>query len=274
MKVLILGAKGMLGADLVSAFRGHDVTAWDFDELDITEHEQVRRALDKLRPEVVVNAAALTDVDACQSKPEHANEVNGYAVGAIASVCKSIGAVLIYYSTDYIFDGQRKQGYAEHEVPDPINAYGQSKLLGERLIAHAMTDYYILRSSWLFGKNGKNFIRTMLELSRSQSKVQVVNDQHGKPTYTKDLAAGTLAIVEQKPRFGIYHIVNEDETTWFDFAVEIFDAAGKNVKAEPITSAELDRPAPRPLYSTLVNSRLPRLRSWREALRDYLKEIN
>ncbi|MGA2162738.1 MAG: dTDP-4-dehydrorhamnose reductase [Methanoregula sp.] len=259
-KVLILGAYGMLGYDLQHVFpgavlRGHD--------LDITDAGKVTAALRDIKPALVINAAAYTDVDGCEDHRDVAFGVNGDALLSLARACKDAGACLIHYSTDYVFDGTRTS-YREIDVPHPVNAYGESKLLGEKHIRETMDDYRIIRTSWLFGTHGKNFVETMLRLSREMPEVRVVNDQFGKPTYTADLAQKTAGIAGLDP--GIYHITNEGVCSWFEFARAII----QNVV--PCSTAEYPRRAQRPAYSVLVNTKTTPMRSWNEALTAYLKE--
>ncbi len=271
MKILILGAKGMLGYELVEVFRDFEVFGWDKEEIDITSEIQVNEKIGELKPDIVINAAAYTDVDGCEKNKELAMNVNGYAIGYLASVCKKIGAIFIHYSTDYVFHGGNPDGYKEGDMPrNPLNVYSQSKLLGEKLLKENTEMYYLIRTSWLFGKHGKNFVDTMLKLAQNQDELKVVNDQHGKPTYALDLAKKTREIVESQKPCGIYHLTNEGVTTWYGFAREIFEIKNIKVKTEPCRSIEFPRPAKRPHYSILLNTKLPPSRSWQEALREYL----
>ena len=271
MKILILGAKGMLGHDLQAEFeKDHQVTGWGIDEIDITKEEEVNKKIVQLKPNLVINAAAFTDVDGCEEKKDLCMKVNGQAVGFIAQACKKCNAVLVHYSTDYVFDGQNKEGYKEDAKLDPINLYGQSKALGEEEIQKNTTKYYLLRTSWLYGKHGKNFVDTMLNLAKERDKIKVVNDQFGKPTYTKDLAKRTKEIIEQKRDFGIYHVTNEGITSWYEFTKKIFEIAGINIEVKPQTTEQFPRPAKRPKYSALINTKLPKMRRWEEVLKEYL----
>jgi dTDP-4-dehydrorhamnose reductase len=201
-------------------------------------------------------------VDGCEDEWEMAYNVNGSAPGYVAEACAAVNAKLVHYSTDYVFDGSKKE-YVESDATNPINVYGESKLLGEQNIALAMKDYRIVRTSWLFGRNGKNFVDTMLSLSKQMDKVKVVNDQVGKPTYTVDLAEKTREVLELPP--GIYHITNDGVCSWYEFASAIIP------NTVPCTSAEFPRKAKRPMFSVLVNTKTAPLRHWREALADYLK---
>ena len=261
IKTLILGVGGMLGKDLKGAFP--DAIALSHRELDITDREQVMRAIKELEPQVVINSAAYTNVDGCEDEQELALNINGKGPGYVAEACQAAGAKLIHYSTDYVFDGSKKE-YVESDATNPINAYGKSKLTGEQRIAGAMRDYRIVRTSWLFGRHGKNFVDTMLTLSKQMEKVKVVDDQVGKPTYTVDLAEKTREILGLSP--GIYHITNDGLCSWYEFASAIIP------NAVPCTSEEFPRKARRPRYSVLANTKTTPMRHWREALKDYLSK--
>jgi dTDP-4-dehydrorhamnose reductase len=213
----------------------------------------------------VINAGAYTDVDGCEDKQELAFQVNGHGPGYVAEACNKINATLIHFSTDYVFDGSKNE-YIESDAPGPINVYGHSKLIGEQKIAENLDDYRIIRISWLFGTHGKNFVETMLRLSREMAQVRVVNDQFGKPTYTVDLANKITEIAELDP--GIYHITNDGICSWYEFASAIIN------NTVPCTSDEFPRKARRPKYSVLVNTKTKPMRHWKDALKDYLKERN
>jgi dTDP-4-dehydrorhamnose reductase len=256
--ILVLGANGMLGHAFQSllpnaVFRGR--------ELDITQRDTISSYLDKARPAVVINCAAYTDVEGCEERRDYAMSVNGNAPRYLAEACEQIGAILVHFSTDYVFDGTKKE-YCEDDSPNPINSYGESKLLGERNIMKYMRDYRIIRTSWLFGPHGKNFVDTMIDLSKKMDRVKVVIDQFGKPTYTMDLAGKTPDIIMDNP--GIYHITNEGICSWYQFAQAIIP------NVVPCTTEEFPRRAKRPKYSVLVNTKTNPLRPWRQALADYL----
>jgi len=259
-KTLILGAYGMLGSALQKVFpnaelRGHD--------LDITEGDKVTSLIRELNPGLVINAAAYTDVDGCEDNRDLALAVNGESLVQIAQACNACGSCLIHFSTDYVFDGTKKV-YDENEKPHAINTYGKSKLLGEINIQKNMTNYRIIRTSWLFGKNGRNFVDTMIRLSAEMPWVSVVNDQFGKPTYTVDLARKTKEIAGLDP--GIYHITNEGICSWFEFAQAIIP------NAIPCSTSEFPRKAKRPAYSGLANTKTKPMRHWRNALNNYLEK--
>lgn len=258
--VLILGANGMLGHDLAAAFPGARLCGHK--DLDITNEAAVKAYILALKPDLVINAAAYTNVDGCEDDPETAFAVNGDAPGYIAAACREVGAVLVHYSTDYVFDGTKTE-YVESDEPNPINVYGASKLRGEQKIAQNMDDYRIIRTSWLFGRHGKNFVETIRHLSQTNETVRVVTDQVGKPTYTADLAHKTAEIAECPP--GIYHMTNDGVCSWYEFA----RAFAPNVV--PCSSSEFPRKAKRPAYSVLVNTKTSPMRPWKEALEDYLR---
>ncbi len=260
IKTLILGAGGMLGTDLCRVFP--DAVKLTHDDIDITDKAQVIETINRIGPEVVINAAAYTDVDGCEDEDnrELAFDVNGRAPGYISQACSLVGAKLVHFSTDYVFDGSKKE-YVESDLTGPINVYGESKLLGERNIIESMDDYRIIRTSWLFGHHGRNFVEKMLKLSGEMDAVKVVNDQLGKPTFTADLAYKTVEIIGLEP--GAYHITNEGVCSWYEFASDVID------NVIPCSSDEFARKAKRPEYSVLVNTKTAPMRHWREALAEY-----
>jgi len=259
IKTLIFGAGGMLAMDLCSVFP--DAVALNHSDIDITDRELVLETITTIDPDIVINAAAYTDVDGCEDNKELAFDINGKAPGYIAQGCFLVGAKLVHFSTDYVFAGSKKE-YVESDITDPINVYGESKLLGERNIIENMDEYRIIRTSWLFGHHGRNFVNTMLKLSGEMHTVSVVDDQFGKPTYTADLARKTAAIIGLAP--GVYHITNEGICSWYEFASAVIG------NAVPCSSDEFLRKAKRPEYSVLVNTKTVPMRHWREALVDYM----
>lgn len=276
-KVVLLGANGLLGTYLRSALVDYQLTVLTRSEIDITQSDQVLTVLEILQPDVIINAAAYTQVDRCETERAVAMAVNGVAPGYLAMAAKKLNAILIHYSTDYIFAGDRAAGYPEDwSEQRPVNVYGESKLAGERAITEQYTAIwqkaYIIRTAWLYGASGSNFVDTMLKLAEQRTELQVVNDQHGSPTYAFDLAAQTRMILEQQSPFGIYHCTNSGVCTWFDFAQAIFALAKIAVTVIPCASSQFPRPAPRPAYSILLNTKLPPLRSWSEALDEYLHQ--
>lgn len=278
-KILIIGAQGMLGHDVAEAFSDYEPTCWDKDELDITDKKSVVEKLTELKPTIIINTAAYTDVDGAETEQgkEIALAVNGTAVGYLSEAAQKIGALFVHYSTEYVFNGINKDGYRENDPVSPVNVYGESKALGEKLLQQNTDIFYIIRSSWLYGKapqrgkpRGLNFAQTMLKLAETKKEISVVNNQFGKPTYTLDLALKTRQIIDEKKPYGIYHIANDGVCTWYDFAKKIFEIKGINVMVKPITSEEYPAPTPRPKYSVLLNTELEPLRTWEEALKEYL----
>lgn len=271
--ILVVGSKGMLGQELMgllgSAARGVDVG-----EIDITDLESVQRVLVTLKPAVVVNAAAYTDVDGCETRAELALQVNGEGVAHLAMITKEIGAKLVQVSTDYVFNGGKGSPYLEDDPPAPLSIYGESKLAGE-MNAKYNPDHLIVRTQWLYGHAGKNFVETMLKLAGERSELTVVDDQVGSPTWTYDLALAIQALIDKGCR-GTYHAANAGFVSWNGFAREIFRLAGLDVVVTPMSTAQLGRPAARPLYSTLDCGKLTQdtgfvPEPWQEAIKRYLE---
>lgn len=265
----------MLGHELEKAFGAaeYELTLWDREELDITDQEAVDRQIKELMPDVIINAAAYTAVDKAESESDLVYKINGYAVGNLAQAAKETDALLIHFSTDYVFDGENHQGYKEdHSAKNAATVYGKSKKLAEQLIEDIAPRHLIIRTQWLFGASGKNFIETMLRLAGEGQELKVVNDQFGSPTYAKDLAVRVREMIEENRPSGVYHVTNSGTTDWCDFAIEIFRQAGLSPVVRPVKSEEFAAAAKRPTYSMLVNTKLPPLRSWQEALRAYLAE--
>ncbi len=289
-KILIIGHKGTLGQELIKIFP--DAVAWDrpslklrtasSNEIDITDKKQVGEKITKLNPDIIINAAAYNAVDKCETDDEQfelAKKINGLAVGYLADVCTKINATLIHYSTSYLFDGEKKEGYNEDNEPNPINKYGQSKLLGEQeILKCGNLQYYIIRLSKLFGEKGSsemtkdNFFDIMIKLSEKQNEIKVVDDELSNFTYAPDLAKFTKNLIENKNEFGIYHGVNENPCTWYEGAKVLFDIIGKNVKLIRVNSDEFSRITKIPKYAILNNNKLPKLRNYKEALKEYLNK--
>ena len=274
MKIFLTGAQGQLGKELQKRLRGTDFLPTDMQELDITDSAAVSAMIGKYRPDAVIHGAAWTQVDAAEEKVDLAYKVNVVGTQNIAMACREVGAAMVYISTDYVFDGLLGRAYTETDRTNPLSVYGQTKLAGEVLARQANDRLFVLRTAWLYG-DGPNFVRTMLKLGRERDELQVVDDQHGCPTSTADLAEAALRLLETR-RYGTYHAVNSGVTTWYHFARKIFELAGNTkVKVTPVTTAEFVRPAPRPAYSPL-DTRLLRLvaddpmRSWEEALAEYI----
>jgi dTDP-4-dehydrorhamnose reductase len=275
MKVLITGAAGMLGQDVVRAARAanHEVVALGRDELDVARPRMVHQTIGRERPDAVINCAAWTDVDAAEADESGATDLNGYAAGDVAEAAAAAGASIVHPSTDYVFDGSSGRPYMESDPVNPINAYGRSKLAGERAVAAANPRHFVVRTSWLFGAGGRNFVETMLGLASAGGPVLVVRDQVGCPTYTGHLAEALVRLVDGES-YGLHHIAGQGECSWFEFANEIFGQAGVDTRAMSCTTDEFPRPAARPAYSVLRTERdygfeLP---DWREGLAGYLAE--
>lgn len=271
--ILVVGANGMLGHDLMKVLEG-DVRGLDLPEIDITDLGSVRKALLTLKPRVIINAAAYTDVDGCESNVEQAMAVNGEGVGLLALTAREIKAKLVQLSTDYVFDGGKGAPYNEDDPYGPLSIYGESKLAGE-LNAVLAPEQLIVRTQWLYGIHGKNFVETMLRLAGERSELAVVDDQIGSPTFTLDLAMAIRGLLD-KGCSGTYHAANSGFCSWNEFAKAIFEEEGVKVTVNSMTTAELNRPARRPLYSTLDCGKLERdtgfkPRHWREALKEYLE---
>ncbi len=273
--MLVTGAGGMLGRDAVAAARaaGHEVTPLTRAELDVADAAAVRSAFEGSRPEVVLNCAAYTNVDGAEDDEPDAMRVNGEGAGNVASAAAAIDAEVVYPSTDYVFDGDKREPYLESDPVAPRSAYGRSKLAGERATVAANPHHHVVRTSWLFGLAGKNFVETMLRVGRERADVSVVSDQVGCPTYTAHLAPALVALAGSD-RFGVRHIAARGECSWFDFAEAIFGRAGIACAVNPTTTAEFARAAPRPAYSVLRSERLEatELPHWREGLDAYLTE--
>jgi dTDP-4-dehydrorhamnose reductase len=266
----------MLGKDLVPILSAKgQVCARDIDDFDITDPKRVQQEVEALRPQVLVNAAAYTDVDRCESRKEMAFAVNAEGARSVALACAAIGGRMIHLSTDYVFDGSSRVPYREEDIPNPLNVYGSSKLQGERHIQEILENHLIIRTEWLYGRHGKNFVDTILRLAGQQKELRVVDDQRGSPTFTKDLsfALGRLIGIEAR---GILHVTNSGSCTWYEFTRQILRAKGYNhVQVIPISSGELARPAKRPASSVMDCQRYEKLtgrkmRPWEEALKEYL----
>jgi dTDP-4-dehydrorhamnose reductase len=276
VKLLVTGAGGMLGRDVLAAAEraGHDVTGFGRADLDVTDASAVRSAFDAERPDAVVNCAAWTDVDGAESDEPAATAVNGAAAGHVAGAAAALGAAVVLPSTDYVFDGTKRTPYVESDATAPQSAYGRSKLAGEHATMAANDRHYVVRTSWLFGVAGRNFVDTMLGLGRDRDELKVVHDQVGCPTYTGHLAAALVRLAAGDGEHGVHHVAGAGECSWFEFATEIFRQADIDVRTLPCTTEEFPRPAPRPAYSVLGSERPDaiRLPDWREGLASYLAE--
>ncbi|MDR3642135.1 MAG: dTDP-4-dehydrorhamnose reductase [Candidatus Doudnabacteria bacterium] len=273
--ILILGSQGMLGGELKRTFS--KALGWDRKELDlgqIGDLEQRLAALPQL-PDAVINCAAYNDVDGAEAYPDKAFLINSTAVGKIASACNSLGIPLIHFSSNYVFDGEKGE-YREDDQPNALSTYGKSKYQGEQLLRKNCFKYYLIRTSVLFGQEAesqfakKSFIEIMLELRETTDTIKAVTDEINSLTYVSDLASSVEALITKKYPYGIYHIVNGGQASWYDFAQEIFRLKGKEVKLEAVDSSAFPRKASRPKKAVLLNTKFPELRSWQEALAEFL----
>lgn len=276
MKVLVTGVKGQLGYDVVNELkkRGHVPVGVDVEEMDITDTSKVEEVIEHEMPDAVVHCAAYTAVDAAEDNVDICRKVNGEGTENIAKVCGKFDIKLIYISTDYVFDGEGTHMWQPDDQRNPLNVYGQTKYEGELAVEKYTEKYFIVRIAWVFGVNGKNFIKTMLNLGSTRDELNVVNDQVGSPTYTYDLAKLLVDMVESD-KYGKYHATNEGLCTWCEFAKEIFKQAGMNVKVNPVSSEEFPAKAKRPHNSRMSKDKLEangfeRLPAWEDALGRYL----
>jgi len=294
MKILITGSKGMLGRALCENLVDvYDVVGVDINPgvvkfekyirshevWNITNHEEFLSKIRIKQPDVVIHAAAYTDVDGCESEEgqRQAEKVNVLGTKNVAQACKECNCLLIYVSTDFVFDGEKNSPYIESDPPNPINAYGKSKLEGEKLVQSILEKFIIVRSSWLFGKGGKNFVSSILQKAKRKEEIKVVSDQRGSPTYTLDLASAIAKLIQfSNEAGGIYHITSSGSCSWYEFALAIKELAGLNVNITPVSSKEYPSPTKRPKMSALNNQRYLKLageslRNWKQALKEYLQ---
>jgi dTDP-4-dehydrorhamnose reductase len=275
VKVLITGAGGMLGSDvaIVADRQGHEVVALDRDDLDITDARRVERTITRERPGAVINCAAWTNVDGAETSEAEAEAVNGEGAGFVAEAAAKVDAKAVYLSTDYVFDGSKQGPYTESDEPAPLNAYGRTKLAGEKATARATKRSFVVRTSWLFGPLGGsgNFVETMLRLGESAGPVVVVHDQVGCPTYSGHLAIGLVRLIDGEA-FGIHHMAGKGSCSWYEFALEIFRQSGVVTRVMATTSDTMERPATRPANSVLASGReiAITLPEWERGLADYL----
>lgn len=279
MKVLVTGVKGQLGFDVVNELekRGHEAIGVDIEEMDITIEESVNRVIKAAAPDAVIHCAAYTAVDAAEDNEELCRKVNAIGTGYIAKVCKDLDIKMMYISTDYVFNGQGTRPWEPDDLREPLNVYGQTKYEGELAVEEMLNKFFTVRIAWVFGVNGKNFIKTMLNLGKTRDKLTVVADQIGSPTYTYDLARLLVDMIETD-KYGRYHATNEGLCSWYDFACEIFKQAGMKVSVEPVGSDQFPVKAKRPMNSRMSKDKLEengfvRLPSWQDALARYLAEI-
>jgi len=281
MKVLVTGVYGQLGYDVVKELkkRGHTAIGTDVDSMDITDAAAVRTILTKANPDVVIHCAAYTAVDAAEDNVDLCRRINAEGTSNIARICKALDCKMIYISTDYVFDGEGTHFWQPDDLRSPLNVYGQTKYEGELAVESLLEKYYIVRIAWVFGINGKNFIKTMLNLGKTRDKLTVVCDQIGSPTYTFDLAR-LLVDMAETDKYGRYHATNEGLCSWYEFACEIFKQAGyDHVTVSPVSSDQYPAKAKRPSNSRMSKDKLTangfdRLPTWQDALKRYLKELD
>lgn len=280
MRIALIGADGQLGSDLMEVLREEKLFPLYYPEFDVTKTERMREVLSSLHPEVIINTAAFHRVDECEDFPQKAFEVNTLALREIALLCRDLECVLIHFSTDYVFDGLKRQPYTEEDAPNPLNVYGVSKLAGEYFVRNLAKKYFLIRTCGLYGKAGSrekgiNFVEAMISLEKAGKAIRVVNDQWVTPTSTAELAPRIHELI-QTASYGLYHLTNEGECTWYEFASEIFLLLGKSPTLIPVDSMTYGAKARRPLYSVLENRRarqigLTEFSHWKVALKDYLK---
>jgi dTDP-4-dehydrorhamnose reductase len=282
MKILLFGSNGQLGSDLLKVFQtaGDRVVAVPHSQVDVCNEEQVSAVIAEARPDVVLNTAAFHKVEECEKKPALAFQVNGTAAMNLALACRQSGAVLVHFSTDYVFDGRKNSGYEETDLPAPLNVYGASKVAGEHLIACNTDRYFILRTCGLYGiagssGKGGNFVENMLKKALAGDAIRVVDDQVLTPTYTVDLAEATRKLI-LTGRFGLYHVSSEGQCSWYEFTRYIFDTAGVDANVSPVKSFAFPSPVKRPANSVLSKAKLRTagvsIPSWKDALPRYLQE--
>jgi len=276
MKVLVTGANGQLGQELVQQLTKHDVElfAYTKSELDICNLNAVINVVEEIQPHVIINVAAYTKVDLAETNKELAFQVNAYGQRNLTVAAEKVGAKICYVSTDYVFDGNASEPYEEHALVNPIGVYGKSKYAGEQLTQSLSTKFFIVRTAWVYGEYGPNFVKTMLRLAKERDELGVVSDQIGSPTYTVDLAEFIIELV-QTEKYGVYHCTNGGSCSWYEFAKAIFEESGIEIKVNPLTTDQYPTPAKRPGYSVLSDTALKLndfqpIRHWRDGLKAFL----
>jgi dTDP-4-dehydrorhamnose reductase len=271
MRVLLAGAGGQLGLELAGIIpeRGHEVVALGRQGLDVSDPGAVGDAIDEHEPETVINASAYTNVDGCEEETDLAYSVNALGPRNLAQACERRGCELLHVSTNYVFDGRNGRPYEPFDPPNPISAYGRTKLAGEEYVMRLMNRWYVVRSAGVYGR-GHNFVRTMLRVAEKRDSLKVKDDEFISPTYARDLADGIVGVVEDG-RYGLYHLTNAGSCSWYEFTREIFRLAGVETEVVPIPGSEYPLPAARPANGVLSPLGSPGLRHWREALADYLE---
>ena len=271
MRILLTGANGQLGQELAEILPewGHEVTALLRDELDVADPGAAERAVEAHAPELIVNGAAYTDVDGCETEIRIAYAINALGPRNLAQACERRGCELLHVSTNYVFDGKSERPYEPFDLPNPISAYGRTKLAGEEYVKHLSSRWYLIRTAGVYGE-GHNFVRTMLRVAKERDVLKVKDDEFVSPTYARDLAEGIAEVIDTR-LYGLYHLTNSGSCSWFEFAEEIFSLSGTEVKVVPIPASEYPLPAARPANGVLSALGSPPLRHWREALADYLE---
>jgi dTDP-4-dehydrorhamnose reductase len=278
MRIVIAGGKGLIGKNIIPHLSNfYECIPLGVDEWDVTDEKIGRKVLESFKPDVVINLAALTDVDGCEEMIELAQKVNIKGAECVARLCAEYGIALIYFSTDYVFNGEKKSPYVEEDIPQPLSVYGMTKLEGERRVSSIHPKPLIIRTQWIYGNGGENFITKIIDIATREGVVKVVDDQFGSPTYAKDLAEPIRLLIELR-KAGIYHVVNSGICSWYGLAKEVFRIRNIPVDVIPLSSEELRRKAKRPSFSALSTEKLRKdtgytLRSWKDALKEYLSEI-
>ena len=280
MKVLVTGVKGQLGYDVVNELqtRGLEAVGVDIEEMDITDEQSVHRVIKEVNPDAVIHCAAYTAVDAAEDNEELCRKVNACGTAYIAETCKELDIKMLYISTDYVFDGQGTRPWEPEDERNPQSVYGRTKYEGELAVQQTLEKYFIVRIAWVFGVNGKNFVKTMLRLAEDHDTLRVVDDQFGSPTYTFDLAKLLVDMI-QTDKYGVYHATNEGSCSWYEFACAIFETAGVKMNVLPVSTAEYGAKAKRPANSRMSKEKLTangftKLPDWKDALMRYIKEIS
>lgn len=290
MKILITGCKGQLGSQIINIlkegaselgtiaeeYRTAEIIGVDIEELDIANLEEVKTIISDIKPNIVINSAAYTNVDGCESNQDLAFKVNSLGPRNLAIACEQVSAKLIHISTDYVFEGNGTVPYKEYDITNPVSVYGKTKLLGENYVREFCSRYFILRTAWLYGYNGNNFVKTIIKAAKERGHLDVVNDQRGNPTNAEDLAHHILKL-DLTEEYGVYHCTGDNECSWYDFAKAIVEYAGIECTVSPITSDEINRAAKRPSFSSLDNMMLrcsvgDDMRDWREALKEFIEK--
>jgi len=278
-RVLVFGAKGMLGSAIMDSLSSSfELVGFGHEELDVTDEKATRRAISDLEPGIVIHAAAYTDVDGCETNPEESYRVNGQGTLYVVQACRETKSRLVYLSTDYVFDGKTSRPYREEDPVNPINVYGKSKLQGEQHVSRLLTDFIIIRTQWLFGKTGKNFVTTVLDSARDGKPMTIIRDQIGSPTYVMDLSCAISQLLRKDFR-GIFHVANSSFCSWYEFAKKILEQRGVQMSVVPVDSDSLHQKARRPRFSALGNFSWQKafgepLRHWEDALKDFLRSID